>query len=160
MKQIPKLLLLPNEAQRPSNDICAMKIGLKLTNSKQITAILVCTDSKAALTTSKSMLVTIELSNTITITTKNSKLGLAKASGPIPLSQQAQQYNWPIAQQFYEWKTYVESCSSWFLEPYPYSTISIKSQFSGRFIIYAQSVTDSKFPPLVHYIQIRTHTEK
>lgn len=138
MKQIPKLLLLPNEAQRPSNDICAMKIGLKLTNSKQITAILVCTDSKAALTTSKSMLVTIELSNTIiTITTKNSKLGLAKASGPIPLSQQAQQYNWPIAQEFYEWKTYVESCSSWFLEPYLYSTISIK----------ANSVADLSFMP-------------
>lgn len=96
MKQIPKLLLLPNEAQRPSNDICAMKIGLKLTNSKQITAILVCTDSKAALK---------KLSNIITITTKNSKLGLAKASGPIALSQQAQQYNWPIAQQFYEWKS-------------------------------------------------------
>lgn len=70
MKQIPKLLLLPNKAQRPSNDIYAMKIGLKLTNSKQITAILVCTDSKAPLTTSKSMLVAIELSNIITITTE------------------------------------------------------------------------------------------
>lgn len=85
-----EITTLPNVAESPSNDIYAMKVGLKLTNSKQTPLILVCTASRAPLTTSRRMLVTLKLANIIIIiiiTTTTNKLedDLAKASGPIAL---------------------------------------------------------------------------